>query len=542
MAAANDYEYDVALSYAEEDLAYSTDLANALNRRNVKVFFDKHEKSTLWGKNLYTYLCDLYQNKAHYCLMLLSQHYASKLWPNHQREAAQARAFQENEEYILPVRLDETEIPGILQTASYLSWPPETAETIADAIVEKLSKKPQATGGQAGQQKPKGQSKVLVDCFEACALFDYVRGRDPARPWPLLPILNLIDPLGKNKSALIEYLHANRCCLPYGRAAVPYALLDFTLPDAPKTLLSILVTLRNQLQQHDDGQGRTLTFPRFDLGAAFALSVPTDGNLPLLSVSEVQHSINAGLPSLSLGEMGNALGNLIPIIPPLVVGLKWAAQIPSIRELLNRLEKGPGWKWYRSHGSDLGVHPNATVRDVLLRLYSLSMPGKPGREGRAYLVEHLLPAAFLADIADALSDSPRSWSKTTNVILFLDGFDTLFSGIGGSDTGIRLLEMLSLSEHRKWGEGDPLLLVLGSLKQLFERDDVWQDIPFERPFPMTDEQFAQKHAREMYGHWEKRLPNDKRSLQLKDLYLPLWLMNFEQDDRCKHLLGINNQG
>jgi len=74
--------------------------------------------------------------------MFLSQHYASKLWTNHEREAAQARAFRENKEYILPVRLDNTTIPGIPQTIAYLSWPPETAETIADAIMAKLNKMP----------------------------------------------------------------------------------------------------------------------------------------------------------------------------------------------------------------------------------------------------------------------------------------------------------------------------------------------------------------------------------------------------------------
>ena len=117
-----------------------------MDNRGLNVFYDKYEKSTLWGKNLYTYLSDVYQHKARYCVVFLSQHYAAKLWTNHEREAAQARAFSENEEYILPVRLDDTKIPGIPPTVAYLSWPPETAETIADAIVEKLGKSPQVPG------------------------------------------------------------------------------------------------------------------------------------------------------------------------------------------------------------------------------------------------------------------------------------------------------------------------------------------------------------------------------------------------------------
>ena len=132
------YLYDIAISYAGEDRSYAEALANELRNRGVKVFYDNYEKSDMWGKNLYTNLSDIYRNKALYCVMFLSHHYPNKQWAKHEREFAQARAFSENEEYILPIRLDHTEIPGISPTIAYLSWPPETAETIADAIIAKM--------------------------------------------------------------------------------------------------------------------------------------------------------------------------------------------------------------------------------------------------------------------------------------------------------------------------------------------------------------------------------------------------------------------
>ncbi|MFL5625620.1 MAG: tetratricopeptide repeat protein [Ktedonobacteraceae bacterium] len=140
MASDRNYEYEVALSFAGEDRPYASQLANILRRRGVRFFFDEYEKHTLWGKNLYTHLSEVYQSQARYCVVFISKHYAMKLWTNHEREAAQARAFLENEEYILPIRLDETQLPGIPSTISYLSWPPETAKTIADVIVKKLGK------------------------------------------------------------------------------------------------------------------------------------------------------------------------------------------------------------------------------------------------------------------------------------------------------------------------------------------------------------------------------------------------------------------
>lgn len=130
--------YHVAISFAGEDRKYAESLASSLKRRSLTVFYDRYEKASLWGKNLYTHLSDVYLNEAAYCVMLLSKHYATKVWTRHEREAAQARAFQENAEYILPVRLDDTQIPGILPTIGYLQWPPEDAESIADAVVTKV--------------------------------------------------------------------------------------------------------------------------------------------------------------------------------------------------------------------------------------------------------------------------------------------------------------------------------------------------------------------------------------------------------------------
>jgi hypothetical protein len=132
-------EYDVALSFAGEDREYAEELANAL-RGKANVFYDGFETAKLWGEDLYVYLSELYAHRARYCIMFLSEHYANKLWTNHERKAAQSRAFRENNAYILPIRLDSTEIPGIPETVGYLNWHDEGAEKIASYIFLKLGK------------------------------------------------------------------------------------------------------------------------------------------------------------------------------------------------------------------------------------------------------------------------------------------------------------------------------------------------------------------------------------------------------------------
>jgi len=134
----NQFDYDVALSFAGGDRYFVAPVAEILKSRGVHVFFDEYERGNLWGKDLYSHLADVYSKRARYCVMFLSQHFARKAWTNHERKNAQARAFNENHEYILPVRLDDTEIPGIPATVGYVDHRSSSAEQIVDLILEKL--------------------------------------------------------------------------------------------------------------------------------------------------------------------------------------------------------------------------------------------------------------------------------------------------------------------------------------------------------------------------------------------------------------------
>ena len=88
-------EFDIALSFADEDRAYVDQVAQILRDRGIKVFYDLFEEASFWGKDLYTHLTDVYQHRAKFTVMFISAAYGKKLWTNHERRAAQARAFQE---------------------------------------------------------------------------------------------------------------------------------------------------------------------------------------------------------------------------------------------------------------------------------------------------------------------------------------------------------------------------------------------------------------------------------------------------------------
>lgn len=132
-------KYHVALSFAGEDRSYVEKVAKQLASNGVDVFYDRFEEANLWGKNLYTYLRDIYENKALFTVMFVSESYKNKLWANHERESAQARAISESSEYILPAFFDETvEVPGLLKTTGHISLIDKSPEQLSELIIAKL--------------------------------------------------------------------------------------------------------------------------------------------------------------------------------------------------------------------------------------------------------------------------------------------------------------------------------------------------------------------------------------------------------------------
>lgn len=146
MAEKSQYEYDVAFSFAGAQRIYVDKVKNALKKYDVSVFYDNDNSVDLWGKNLFRYLDCIYSRKAHYCVMFISKEYSKRPWTIHESQSAQERMFNsydslEFQEYILPVKFDDTQIPGIRSTTGYLDANKISPDELAEKIAEKLGKK-----------------------------------------------------------------------------------------------------------------------------------------------------------------------------------------------------------------------------------------------------------------------------------------------------------------------------------------------------------------------------------------------------------------
>jgi hypothetical protein len=132
--------YEVVLSFAGEQRPYVEAVAAMMQMHGVTCFYDNYEIHTLWGKNLVEHLQQVYGGTARFCVMFISQAYADKVWPTHERRSAFNAAIQRRTEYILPVRFDQTVVPGLSQSVHYLSAGDFTPQALAQVLLRKIGR------------------------------------------------------------------------------------------------------------------------------------------------------------------------------------------------------------------------------------------------------------------------------------------------------------------------------------------------------------------------------------------------------------------
>jgi len=132
------YEYDIALSFAEEDHNAALALKLALEAKGInKVYYYPDHAQETWGKPLAKQLAIVYAQKARYAVVLLSKAYFTKGYTYIEFEAIQMRCQQDSDNvYMLPILIgDNAElVHPSLEGLTYIRWqynPKYIADTIA---------------------------------------------------------------------------------------------------------------------------------------------------------------------------------------------------------------------------------------------------------------------------------------------------------------------------------------------------------------------------------------------------------------------------
>ena len=133
------YDYDVALSFCGSDRKYAERLADQLRLNGIRVFYDRSEQADLWGRNLQIHLAELYRIRARYCVVLISANYVTSRWTKVELEAALAREFECGDTYILPLRLDDTELRELSPVRCFVDARGKSVEGVVALVKSKLT-------------------------------------------------------------------------------------------------------------------------------------------------------------------------------------------------------------------------------------------------------------------------------------------------------------------------------------------------------------------------------------------------------------------
>ena len=129
---------DVAFSFAGEQRDYVEKVALYVEREGgLGVFYDFNYELDMWGANLIDYFKNIFEKKANYCVMFISKEYASKTWPNFERQIIQAKSLVQ-QGYLLPARFDNTPLKGEIPTIKYVNIGSLSPEEFGEMVIKKV--------------------------------------------------------------------------------------------------------------------------------------------------------------------------------------------------------------------------------------------------------------------------------------------------------------------------------------------------------------------------------------------------------------------
>jgi tetratricopeptide (TPR) repeat protein len=145
------YRYDIALSYAGENEKFVRDVYRHLAAAKLSVFFAPRRTGELWGKDEREFQ-NVYGPESRFVVPFISEHYATKEWPQLEFRAARKEARKRAGDFLLPVRLDSTKMPGLPTRLQYVDGRRYSAREIARMLIDtKLRRRRQSPTGSTAK-------------------------------------------------------------------------------------------------------------------------------------------------------------------------------------------------------------------------------------------------------------------------------------------------------------------------------------------------------------------------------------------------------
>ena len=134
----NSYTFDFAISFSGECRDLAERLAGLLEARGAVVFYDRSFLAHLLGKRLNDEFAWLFATATRYFVPFVSAGYSNRPWPQYEWSVANQEAGRRQQEFIVPLRVDDSRLFGLPDTVAYLDLRELALDQVADILVRKL--------------------------------------------------------------------------------------------------------------------------------------------------------------------------------------------------------------------------------------------------------------------------------------------------------------------------------------------------------------------------------------------------------------------
>ena len=133
------YIFDFAISFSGEYRCRAERLASLLEERGAVVFYDRSFLVPLLGRRLDDEFDWLFGAATRYFVPFVSAGYTRRPWPQYEWAVAKQEADRRQQEFVLPLRVDDSRLFGLPDTVAYLDLRQLTLDQVADILVRKLN-------------------------------------------------------------------------------------------------------------------------------------------------------------------------------------------------------------------------------------------------------------------------------------------------------------------------------------------------------------------------------------------------------------------
>jgi hypothetical protein len=159
--------FQIAISFARPQRGFADELKQHMERRGIKTFYDYDHRPDLLGEFLPAKLNEIFGDQSDYVAVLISKDYVERVWPRHESKAIIDRMMQTDRAFVLPIRFDDTMLPGLVNSIGHADAREQSAAEIATIICDKVGAPKLAKLSDA----PPPQHTNMMDTVE----FDYSR-------------------------------------------------------------------------------------------------------------------------------------------------------------------------------------------------------------------------------------------------------------------------------------------------------------------------------------------------------------------------------